>query len=293
MIPDSLPVLAVGSHDRGSGYACVMNAVSYMTGETTISDYPSCVDPYLARVAQIYNDTICTHRTHHAVPGARPTEELCSKCSHDVWLFGAELMGTAEAWNRPTLPDSVIATLQWDAWSYLLIDEIGRSPLMRAREPRNCGRVVVDYLMRPDSSAHATHAADVLQVARGAAGLSRMQYDALMAAGQCAGVWNRTLSSFIFAENTGSKRYALDPVRGTHLLDAKRGMTGLASDMVQASLKLALRDPDVVPQRVMREWARRQLEGWKRATGFSPEPAHITAQHVAELRREAALTPVA
>lgn len=87
LIPDQLPQLAKGSHSAGSGQACIMNAISYINGDTVITDMPSCADPLLARFAQRLNDSICEHRTGPL---------LCQKCTHMMWMYGARIIGTSE-----------------------------------------------------------------------------------------------------------------------------------------------------------------------------------------------------
>lgn len=89
-IPDQLPKLAVGSHDRGSGMACIMNAISYLNGDIEISDAPDCTFPLLADAAIGLNDTLCNHRKD-----GDPV--MCQECSHQMWLLGARIIGTSEA----------------------------------------------------------------------------------------------------------------------------------------------------------------------------------------------------
>lgn len=77
--------LAVGSHQAGSGKGCAMNVISWESGDATITDFPGCADPFLARVVQRVNDTICTHRDG---------DLLCSPCSLDVLALGHRTVGT-------------------------------------------------------------------------------------------------------------------------------------------------------------------------------------------------------
>lgn len=135
MIPTSLPRLAVGAHAAGSGYACIMNAVSYLNGDIVITDAPTCVWAPLRRMAIGLNDNMCTHQPPKG-PGAVKAQkidaelvakidpnvwaimsdtiqvvteadivngsalvhseprELCSDCSHTMWLLGARMIGT-------------------------------------------------------------------------------------------------------------------------------------------------------------------------------------------------------
>ena len=51
-------ILWRGSHDAGSGKGCAMNVVSWENGDTTITDFPACSDPMLARIVQGVNDAL-------------------------------------------------------------------------------------------------------------------------------------------------------------------------------------------------------------------------------------------
>ena len=61
-ILNGLPILSVGSHERGSGRACIMNAISYLRGDSDITDYPACVHPILAQAAQMIMTRSATSR---------------------------------------------------------------------------------------------------------------------------------------------------------------------------------------------------------------------------------------
>lgn len=50
--------LARGSHQAGSGTGCAMNAVSYITGDAEITDYPECCARPLATIVQWCNDQL-------------------------------------------------------------------------------------------------------------------------------------------------------------------------------------------------------------------------------------------
>lgn len=111
---DSLPVLASGSHKEGSGYACIMNAVSYLNGDSEISDMPGCVYRPLAHLAQAINDNNCGsgHPGYRIIDEHKHLHQLCPSCTHEMWLFGAELIGTAEAVKNLTGQQQ--ADLIWD-----------------------------------------------------------------------------------------------------------------------------------------------------------------------------------
>jgi hypothetical protein len=64
---------------------CIMNAISYLNGDTEITDMPSCTHLVLAKVAQVLNDQICTHREGNT---------LCVECSTIMWGYEPLLRGT-------------------------------------------------------------------------------------------------------------------------------------------------------------------------------------------------------
>src|SRR6202046_471220 len=53
-----LLILAKGSHQRESGKGCAMNAISYISGDTQITDFPSCSARPLAAFVQLSNDLL-------------------------------------------------------------------------------------------------------------------------------------------------------------------------------------------------------------------------------------------
>ncbi|QFR56889.1 hypothetical protein SEA_JUICE456_55 [Mycobacterium phage Juice456] len=50
--------LARGSHQPGSGKGCAMNVISYINGDTKITDYPECSARPLAALVQMCNDQL-------------------------------------------------------------------------------------------------------------------------------------------------------------------------------------------------------------------------------------------
>lgn len=50
--------LARGSHQAGSGKGCAMNVISYINGDTQITDYPACSAQPLAAMVQQINDIL-------------------------------------------------------------------------------------------------------------------------------------------------------------------------------------------------------------------------------------------
>jgi hypothetical protein len=57
-LPDALPILSAGHHPTGSGRACVMDAVSWLSGKPEEGDAPSCVHPVLRSLAIRVNDNL-------------------------------------------------------------------------------------------------------------------------------------------------------------------------------------------------------------------------------------------
>jgi hypothetical protein len=50
--------LAKGSHQRGSGKGCAMNVISYINGDTYVTDFPDCSARPLAAFVQLCNDLL-------------------------------------------------------------------------------------------------------------------------------------------------------------------------------------------------------------------------------------------
>lgn len=107
---DALPQLAVGNQSGNQGYACVMNAISWMQGDRKITDLPDCVWQPLAYLAQAANDSICnSEHAGHRVVGETTVESdastilcypvalLCPTCTHQMWMAGVRLIGTSSA----------------------------------------------------------------------------------------------------------------------------------------------------------------------------------------------------
>lgn len=84
--------LAKGSHSAGSGQGCVMNVVSWLQGDKTITDYPSCVVKPLAALMQSLNDTLATQKRDY---GNGQGSFVPTKWSVPVLELGFEVMGTS------------------------------------------------------------------------------------------------------------------------------------------------------------------------------------------------------
>lgn len=281
-IPDELPVLAVGSHSAGSGFMCVMNALSYMAGDKKISDYPTCVDPMLARVAQVYNDVICGHQKSILVPSGLPplkwsafhqgteVKQLCSACSHQVWLYGAKLMGTAEPWRVWATPEAVRAH-QWAAYAGVLRDALQRWDVSGSRVPGQLLSRTADVLLKPE--LHETERlAETIQIAyhnpQGKwSGIDKAQRDILTSVVMCA----------------------TDRARALHMPDLVMLATGaedagqaLAAAVADTTSRIATGSSMKMNRLQLRAWAANTLLDWSRRTGHvltDPEftPARMQA----------------
>ena len=56
--------LAKGSHQPGSGKGCAMNVISYISGDTHITDFPECSARPLAAFVQVCNDLLAGSDGH-------------------------------------------------------------------------------------------------------------------------------------------------------------------------------------------------------------------------------------
>ena len=83
--------LAKGSHQPGSGKGCAMNAISYVGGDTQITDFPATSARPLAAFVQLCNDLL-----------AGPDGYLSPENSFLALELGWQTVGTAE------VPDNVI-----------------------------------------------------------------------------------------------------------------------------------------------------------------------------------------
>lgn len=85
-----------------------MNVISWENGDTTITDFPSCADPWLSRMVQLVNDYYCRHLDEE--------QRLCPACSVEVLALAHRLSGTRRHDERNLLlPASVLAPLKESA----------------------------------------------------------------------------------------------------------------------------------------------------------------------------------
>lgn len=96
--------LATGAHREGSGAGCAMNVISWESGDTFITDYPDCSDRFLARLVQMFNDSVCSP-SHGAGFTVAPCKcgcgkgteisLLCAECSVEALALAHRTVGTA------------------------------------------------------------------------------------------------------------------------------------------------------------------------------------------------------
>jgi hypothetical protein len=77
--------LAKGSHQPGSGKGCAMNVISYINGDTHITDFPDCSARPLAAFVQVCNDLL-----------AGPDGYLSPENSLVALELGSQTVGTAD-----------------------------------------------------------------------------------------------------------------------------------------------------------------------------------------------------
>jgi hypothetical protein len=107
--------LARGSHQRGSGKGCAMNAISYTNGDERITDFPTCSARPLAVLVQACNDLL-------AAPGGYLSPEHSVLALELAW----QTVGTAavadtvvHAWLAELLTNPV-----WGVVQYAKITEV-------------------------------------------------------------------------------------------------------------------------------------------------------------------------
>lgn len=64
---DFMPVLSKGAHKTPKDGACIMEMVSYVSGDEW-TDMPACTDPLIAKIAQIVNDSLSNKDRHLILP---------------------------------------------------------------------------------------------------------------------------------------------------------------------------------------------------------------------------------
>jgi hypothetical protein len=108
--------LASGSHEAGSGKGCAMNVISYINGDTYITDYPECSARPLARLVQSLNDIL-----------AGPDGFLSPENSVLVLDLGWLTVGTADVPREVMLRwfSELLVDPQWGVVQFARPDSVG------------------------------------------------------------------------------------------------------------------------------------------------------------------------
>lgn len=99
--------LAKGSHHPGSGKGCAMNVISYISGDSQITDFPDCSARPLAAFVQICNDLL-----------AGPDDYLSPENSLLAVELGWQTVGTADV-DGAVIHGWVAELLTSPAWGLL------------------------------------------------------------------------------------------------------------------------------------------------------------------------------
>lgn len=271
----NLPQLATGSHERGSGYACVMNALSYLKGDKVITDYPTCVDPFLARAAQLLNDKLCRHlvtQVTQAGDGPYYPQVLCSDCAHRVWLFGAEVMGTGSHWTEQDWPrEEALYEAQFRAWTDVYFQTMLNSGRLSAGTAQALLRHAQKIMRALDGGAQVMAYLDLVNTAQSMDQISGKQAMHLKSV-----IYDALLPTLNVLHTSGRTNKTKQQV-----------MTEVASALA-GSLYVMI-DP---PRPRMELWARDLVRRWRAATGFRGEPMILSPQRAAEIHEAMAAAPV-
>ena len=215
-------VLSVGSHRKGSGRGCAMNVISWENGDSTITDFPSCSDPFLAKMVQRINDNICTHTfptpvglTSQGV--TLSVRALCSECSVKVLDLAHRTVGT-HLHNRPAqetahitialeraqalaVPgeDSIVkrARALVQDWLYGRVHDDWTYGSVREQLTAHCGMLQSTFVLTPNITAYPYK----LQVAKAEHGpasteMRKMQYDSASSANYALEAVRQTFQVF-------------------------------------------------------------------------------------------------
>ena len=116
--------LASGSHQPGSGKGCAMNVISYINGDTRITDYPECSARPLAAIVQMVNDQL-----------AGPDGFLSPENSVLVLDLGWRTVGTATGATDAVHALWIAAVLTNPEWGVLrFADEDGAKAIREIAE---------------------------------------------------------------------------------------------------------------------------------------------------------------
>ncbi|ACY39928.1 gp46 [Mycobacterium phage Ardmore] len=141
--------LAKGSHQPGSGKGCAMNVISYINGDTKITDYPECSARPLAALVQMCNDQL-----------AGPDGFLSPENSVLVLDLGWKTVGTAgvsDAVHALWIAD-MLDSPEWGAVRFA--DEVGAVAIREIADlHRQAAAGQVPFAWAAESAAGTPHGA--------------------------------------------------------------------------------------------------------------------------------------
>jgi len=161
--------LAKGSHEEGSGKGCAMNVVSYVNGDTRITDYPECSARPLARLVQSINDWLA------GLDGYLSPENAVI-----VLDLGFATMGTADA------PKSVV-----HAWLAEMLDSPEWGVTRFTSDKTRTSIIAVADLLRKSASGKPVTPAEWRTARKNAADIDADAYARIEHARSAISAWRR------------------------------------------------------------------------------------------------------
>ena len=229
--------LAIGSHKAGTGKGCAMNVISWENGDTEITDMPACSHPFLTRIVQRVNDSICTHRD---------ADLLCAECSLTVLDLGHRTVGTggtdpdfritvqvaAEEAQRvaylngdPAVQAAIDAAMAWveNPTAHAANAANAATNAAAAYAAANAANAAADAAYAAARAADAAYAANAANAANDAANAANATYAAAYAAANAtyaaaaANAAGRVIDRF--RELAGLDTPTVDPARTRHAIE--------------------------------------------------------------------------
>jgi hypothetical protein len=231
--------LAKGSHQPGSGKGCAMNAISYMNGDSRITDFPDCSARPLAAFVQVCNDLL-----------AGPDGYLSPENSLVVLELGWQTVGTAD------VDDAVM-----HAWVAELLTSPTWGVLGYAEQAARYAKSTADKAVFDIAELHRACAAGQIPSAvvwnaaeRAARNACRASKPTLYVAG-------------LYALRTAYQSTALLNAEHIATLDAVAGFALQAHMLAAADRpRRSRRDADMAP--VLVELTRHAIQAWRRLAGL-------------------------
>lgn len=174
--------LARGSHQKGSGYGCGMNVVSYLNGDVEITDYPTCSAVLLSRIVQAVNDHLAGHRGMRELTSATTSGGVEFRAENyvlnpedaiEVIDLAVLTMGTGDHRIDPKVLQRFIA---WHLGVHVLLDALGT--LSRWDITSAAMEGVIRAILTRDLDELITWARNIILAYREMVGLDSTEVDA-------------------------------------------------------------------------------------------------------------------